>query len=319
MSVLTANRKQRILVTGAAGFLGRHLIVALLDEGWEVLAMVHKRRLPERLRTDAVQVMQGDANDLTTIRDAILRADAVCHLAACIPPDHEDSAYAERCLQVNGLLTLRTAEFALEGRKRLLFFSLATYRYSRALVSENAPLYPSERATYYLASKLVGELYVEHLRHLYQLPAITLRVASCYGPGMPERSVVRRFMNCAWRGLPLQVWDDGIPTYDFVYASDVVKLAVAALKSGDPGIYNVGSGRAHSVLDLARAVADTFPERDLHIDVRPPLGSIPASFPALSIAKAVKMWDYRPLSLREGLAEYRKQMGEESSDYSDTE
>ena len=310
MKSSVANTQGRVLVTGAAGFIGRYLVPALLDNGWEVLALAHERSLPKCLKSDALQVIQGDINDLTLIRNAVSQVDAVCHLAGYIPPNYEDSVYAERCLQVNGLLTLRMAEFAVERHsRRFIFFSSGqAHQYSQAPVSENAPLYPVKRATYYLASKLVGELYLEHLRYLNNLPAITLRVASCYGFGMPEKAVVYRFMKCVFQGLPLQVWDDGIPTYDFVYVSDVVQLAVAALTSGDSGIYNVGSGRAYSVIELAQAVVDTFPEKEVPIDVKPPLDSIPASFPALSIEKAAKTWNYSPLSLKDGLAKLRKQM-----------
>lgn len=299
----------RVVVTGASGFIGRHLTAALLVAGHEVIAVLHKRTLPVHFRTNALRVVWGNAENLSPIRDAILRADAVCHLAALIIRGDSDYRGAERSVQVNSLFTLRIAEFALEKPKtRMIFLSTGqAYRYSKAPVSEDAPMYPSERSTYYLASKLLGELYVEHLRHSRLLPAITLRLGCCYGPGM-RTSVVSSFMNSAAAGLPLTVFDGGRPTHDFVYVSDVVDVIMAALETGDPGVYNVGSGRASSILELARTVVEIFPDRDVPIEVDLPRDGAPASFSTLSIEKARETWGYCPLSLKEGLIKYREQM-----------
>ena len=298
----------KIVVTGAAGFIGQHLTAALLSKGHEVIAVLHKHTLPAHLKTDALRVVWGNAN-LSSIRDAIVQADAICHLAALVIRGQSDAWGAERSLWVNSLLTLRVAEFALEKPKTRMIFPSAgqVYCYSEMPVSEDAPIYPVERSMYYLVSKLLGELYVEHLRRTRSLPAIILRIGCCYGPGMRE-SVVSGFMNSAAAGLPLTVFDGGRPTHDFIYVSDVVNAIMAALETGDPGIYNIGSGHASSILELAQAVVETFPDRDVPIEIDPPFEHIPASFPALAIDKAIATWNYRPLSLREGLAEYRRQL-----------
>jgi len=115
-------------------------------------------------------------------------------------------------------------------------------------------------------------------------------------------------MNGAFAGLPLTVFDGGRPTHDFVYVSDVVDAIMCALETGDPGIYNVGSGRGSTILELAQTVVETFPGHDIPIEIDPPSEDMPSSFPTLSIEKARKTWDFHPLSLREGLAEYRRQM-----------
>lgn len=298
----------RIVVTGAAGFIGQHLIVGLLAEGHEVVAVLHERDLPTHLKVDALKIVWGDSENLSPIRKAISQADAVCHLAALILRGYPDFRGAERSLWVNGLFTLRIAEFALEKSIRMIFPSAGQiYCYSKTPVSEDASIYPVERSMYYLASKLLGELYVEHLRRTRSLSAITLRIGCCYGPGMRE-SVVSCFMNSAAAGLPLTIFDGGKPTHDFVYVSDVVDVIIAALETGDPGIYNIGSGYASSILELAQTVVETFPDRDVPIEIDPPLGHVPASFPTLSIEKAIATWNYHPLSLREGLAEYRRQL-----------
>lgn len=304
---------RRVLVTGAAGFLGRHAVAALLGAGWEVEALVHARGLPERLRAGGVRVRRGDVTRLSTVRAATARVDAVLHLAAYVPPDQGDPAHAAACLQTNALATLQLARCALERPGCRFVYASAgnAYADARGAAAEGRPLYPAARATYYLASKVAGELFVEHLRRARGLPAVSLRVSTPYGAGMPERSVVARFMACALQGLPLDVWDGGAPRYDYVYAADVVGLAVAALGGGTPGVYNAGSGAARSVLELAQAVADTFPDRRVPIEVIPARGPVPASFPALVVARAARRWGYRPRDLRAGLAAYREALERE--------
>ena len=298
----------QVVVTGASGFIGQHLVTALLKNGHEVTAILHEHDLPAYLKVAALKVVWGGAENLSPIRTAILQADVVCHLAALILRGHPDFWGAKRSLEINGLFTLRIAKFALEGSARMIFLSTGQiYCYSETPVTEDAAVYPVERGTYYLASKLLGELYVEHLRRTRSLLTIILRVGCCYGPGMRE-SVVSCFMNSAVAGLPLTVFDGGRPTHDFVYVSDVVDTIIYALETGDPGIYNIGSGYASSILELAQAVVETFPDRDVPIEIDPPLKCMPASFSALSIEKAVATWNYHPLSLSEGLAEYRRQL-----------
>jgi len=300
----------RVLVTGATGFLGRYLVAELWGNGCEVVALVHKSGLPENLRAQVSHVVEGDITNPNTWREAVSQVDAVCHFAAYIPPDYEDSSYAETCLQVNSLATLALAQAALQRPRCRFIYSSAgnAYAFADEVASEESLLYPADRAAYYLASKMAGELYVEHLRRVAGLESICFRISTPYGFGMGEQSAVAHFMKCAHEGLPLQVIDGGIPTYDFVHVANVVQLVKAALRDGQPGVYNLGSGIAHSVFELAQAVADTYPERNISIEVKPPLDSIPARFAALSIDKAVKMWRYHPLSLREGLAKYRERI-----------
>jgi len=301
--------KRRVLVTGASGFLGVNLIEGLLKEGCGVVAF-DKHELPDHLSCNEVNFIKGDLGEIKKVRDAIRQVDVVCHLAAYIPPNYEDPVYARRCLLVNGLITLRLAELILKVRGlRLIFFSAGTiYRYSKSPVSEDHPVYPIGGAMYYSTGKLVGELYVEQLRTQYQLPSTTLRVASCYGLGMPKKSMIASFMEYADKGLPIQIWNGGYATYDFVYIDDVVKATLAALKNDNYGVFNIGSGSAHTVLEIAHAIAKTFPERTVNIEVKPPSGPIFKGFPALSIKKAAKIWNYHPCSIRKGLAEYRRKM-----------
>ena len=227
---MASNYEKKALVTGATGFLGRRMVSQLLAQGWHVYAMTHRQPLPENLWIGQGHVTSVSTSDPAKVRQAVSECTALFHLAAYIPLSFDDWKEAAPCYQANALLTLELAEMALEcGAPRLVYFSSGqAYRYSESPVTEECALFPSNRASYYLGSKLLGEIYLEHARIRQNLPALTLRLGSVYGAGMSEKSVVHRFMLRASRGLPLEVWDGGVPTCDYVYADDVIGLAINA-------------------------------------------------------------------------------------------
>ena len=297
---------ERVLVTGATGFIGSHLCQALFAAGLEIIALVHR----SEPKTGGMVAVDGTLNDLTRVGEALKECDAVLHLAAFIPPDLNDADYAEECFRTNAFLTLRLAECVLASRPVPFIYlsSGQAYAYSPHPVSETAPLYPAKKAPYYLGTKLLGEIYVEHLRSTRGLHAVSLRVGSVYGIGMPENSSVARFMRVACTGGTLHVPEGGQATADFVSVSDIVWLMLEAVRYGEPGVYNAASGAASSILDLARTVADVFRDRRPQIKIQPPSVAVPASFAAMDIAKARRQWGYRPCMLSEGLAQYRAAM-----------
>jgi UDP-glucose 4-epimerase len=297
-----------VLVTGASGFIGRRIVRWFLDSDWQVAATVHDAPLPDWMLAEGVQSIRCAAGDLAPLAERIRGAQAICHAAAFRPRNLSDSACVERCLQVNAVFSLRLAELAVnEPGIRFVHLSLATYDpLAQQPCAENEPIYPADRATFYLTSKLAGEIFIEHQRRTRGLAAIGLRVASCYGPGMSEKTAVATFLRRAQAGQPIDVHDGGTAACDLVYVDDVARLTVLAAQSGEPGLYNIGSGQATTILELARAVAELYPDRRVPINVH--AGSVPASqgFPALSMAKTNATWNHQPTSLRDGLEAMRK-------------
>jgi len=234
--------------------------------------------------------------------------DAVYHLAAFIPTDHSDPDLAQRCLQVNALLTLDLLRASVEaGIGRFIYFS-AGNAYAPGLhrpAKETDPLYPASRSPFYLGSKVLGELFVEHFRCRYGLSTISLRISSPYGVGMSSNSIVARFVSLAEQGLPLEVKGGGRYKADLVYVEDVVILATSVFATGAPGVYNVGSGVATSSLELAQTVAKVFSDQHIEIIVHPANSNMDLGFCALDISRAQAMWGYSPRTLEDGLRAFR--------------
>lgn len=276
----------RVLVTGSRGFLGKHLVERLAREGHQAVAFLRE------------EVRSAEA-----LRDLLKSGfDGVCHLGAFIPKNHADPACARDCLEGNALFTLDllAACAAAPEPPRFVYYSAGNaYPVNAAAPAlETESLDPSRHATYYLGSKVLGENWVEHFRIARQLRSFSLRITTPYGRGMPDGSVVARFVSQARAGTPLEVRD---PTYqvDLVYVDDVVAATLAALRSDAPGIYNVASGASTSLLTLAQTVVANL-ESASRIDAAPPLEGL-RGFRPVSIDKARSRWEFCPRSLNEGV------------------
>jgi UDP-glucose 4-epimerase len=127
---------------------------------------------------------------------------------------------------------------------------------------------------------------------------------------MPVGAVVSQFMRAAMNGEPIEVYNGGVPSSDLVYVTDISRLFVAALRSGDCGVYNAGSGVATSARVLAETVRTLFPEQEIELRIRPPGPSLPASFPALSMTKTNATWRHEPTPLAVGLRKFKAYLEE---------
>jgi UDP-glucose 4-epimerase len=300
--------KQRIIMTGSSGAIGRAVVAALIKSGKNVISISRKETGSEAVA--GVRTLVGDIRKPEELQAHIAESDVICHLAAFIPPDFSDSSYAQACFETNALATLRLAEIACEQKKRFIYTSSGSiYAPSAVPVVETAPVYPERHAPYYLGSKLLGELYVEHLRETRGLDSTILRVSSVYGAGL-ARTVVAKFVSDAITGRPLRVFHEGKNRVDFVYVDDIARLVVSAVDGPQQGVFNAGSGTATSILGLAETVREMFAEHDPWIEKIQPAGKPPPSFPALSMDRTSSAFSHTPTSLRAGLTAIKKALAE---------
>jgi UDP-glucose 4-epimerase len=246
----------RALVTGGAGFIGSHLVDALLDRGDAVsvvddLSSGRRERVPDGV---ALHV-----TDIAAIADAMAaeRPDVVFHLAAQVDVRKSvaDPAHDARVNVAGTASVLEAARVA--GARRVLLASTggALYGESAALPTpEASPLAPFSP---YGASKAAAETYLALYTRLHGLSTMALRFGNVYGPRQDphgEAGVIAIFAGASVEGREVTVYGDGSQTRDYVYVGDVVSGFLAAADSTATGPVNVGTGIETSVLELVDAI-----------------------------------------------------------------
>ncbi len=293
----------RVLVTGAAGFIGHHVSIRLSEAGHDVYALDNLMR-PSKGTLKSLED-EGIPLIILDIRSSLLpevlsriKPDAIVHSAALV--DVEESWRRPLLYDsINARGTLLLSRAAIKsGSRRLIYFSSAAV-YGDPLELPLNEDHPARPISPYGASKLSGEVYLMAMERIGLRPA-SLRLFNVYGKGQCA-GVVSRFLEQASHGGPLTVFGDGRQTRDFVFVEDVADAVLAALGSEDVCICNVGSGREVSVLELAESVMRVLGRR-LEIEHGPARpGDIRRS--VADIGRSWEVLGWRPrMDLEEGLA-----------------
>ncbi|MED4956824.1 NAD-dependent epimerase/dehydratase family protein, partial [Paenibacillus macerans] len=242
----------KVLVTGGAGFIGRHTVELLVAQGDQVVVVDRAAAVRNLGRDKSVTVYQLDivSEELEHVF-ALERPDSVIHLAAQIS--------VQRSLQK----PLDDAETNIMGTIRLLQLC-ARYEVRKIIYASSAAVYGNPREvpvkethateplSCYGVSKLVAEMYIQSFAGRYNLDYSILRYANVYGIREirnGEDGVLTAFVERMIAGLPLEVYGDGSQTRDFIYVKDVAAANAAALRTGSRQVMNISSGTGISLLD----------------------------------------------------------------------
>lgn len=293
----------RVLVTGGAGFIGSHLVDALIERGDEVhavddLSTGERRNLNRSAAFHELDVRSAAAAAL--VRE--LRPDAISHHAAqmSVSRSVREPLYDADVNVVGGLNLL---EASREAGSRFVFASTggALYGDSQVLPTpESEPAWP-------VSPYGVGKLCFEHYLHCYRAQHGTsyaaLRYANVYGPRQNphgEAGVVAIFCRTLLEGRTPTINGDGTYTRDYVHVADVVRANLLAIDSGDSGHYNIGTGRQTDVNDLYELIRLALGS-DLAARHGPPRAGDQRTS-ALDASLADRVLGWRPaLSLEEGI------------------
>jgi UDP-glucose 4-epimerase len=260
----------RALVTGGSGFIGSNLVDELLARGNEVvvlddLSTGRRENLAQALEQGA-ELVEGDVVDTAAVSELVgrVRPDAVFHLAAQIDvrrsvaePDFDAS------VNVVGTVNLLAALREIAPTAPFVFTSTGGAMYGEGEGRELP--FPEDAAIEPLApygqSKLAGEGYVSFYRRVHGIPGVSLRLGNVFGPRQDphgEAGVVAIFCGRLAERKPPTIFGDGRQTRDFVYVGDVAEAMISACErlasgggEGVADVYNVGTGRETTVLELA--------------------------------------------------------------------
>lgn len=249
----------RILVTGGAGFIGSHLVDALLAAGHEAITidnLVTGER--DNIHPD-VRFYEADIRDAEAVNALFARErpEVLIHEAAQLDVRRSvaDPGYDA---DVNIVGTLRLLQAGHEhGLQKVLFASSGGAIYGNTAVMPTPETNPTAPISPYGVSKLSIEHYLHYYHEVHGLPYVALRYANVYGPRQNphgEAGVIAIFAERLLRGESATIYGDGENTRDYVYVSDVVAANLAALASDKVGAYNVGTGIETTVNTIFRQI-----------------------------------------------------------------
>ena len=254
------------LVTGGAGFLGSHLVDALLRQGHLVrvlddLSSGHRQNLPRQ-----IQFLHGDITDPTTVEEAFEGIDGCFHLAAIASVVRSNREWL-RTHEVNltGTLNILNQARRLRDRREIpIVYASSAAIYgdcSTVPIGEDTPVAPLSA---YGADKSACELHARVAGAVHKIPTVGLRFFNLYGPRQdaqsPYSGVIALFADRLRLGEPVEIFGDGEHVRDFTYVGDAVGALDRALTAASTSapVFNICTGKGTSVRALAETVAELY-------------------------------------------------------------
>src|SRR5438552_1988883 len=231
---------RHVLITGAAGFIGGHLVDSLLADGWRVTAIdnfdpfysaeIKQRNVAPHLRHPQYSLARVDIRDGSALQRLATRYDAIVHLAALAgvrPSIADPRTYQE----VNVAGTQNILELARQSGTPHVVFASSSSVYG---VNPNTPWresdYVLQPISPYASTKVSGELLGHVYSHLYGIRFIALRFFTVYGPRQRPDLAIHKFARLMLDGKPIPVFGDGSTRRDYSYVDDIVTGIRAAIE-----------------------------------------------------------------------------------------
>ena len=311
----------KILITGAAGFIGSHLSETLLNEGHEIVGFdnfdpfydrgIKERNLEKSLSIEAFSLIEGDLNNSADMKTLFSgqKYDVVIHLAAKAgvrPSIKHPLDYTKVHIQgTQNLLEM----MKIEGIKRLVFASSSSVYGNSTVVPYNENMNVNNPISPYAATKVAGEVLCSSYRQLFGISATCLRFFTVYGPRQRPEMAIAKFIRKAYNGESISVFGDGTSSRDFTYIDDIIQGVVSAVHT-DLGyeIINLGESATidlNSLIALIEKLTGKEVKKD-HIEMQP--GDVFTTY--ADISKAKELLNYKPTTnMEEGISKYIEWLG----------
>lgn len=308
----------KILVTGGAGFIGSHLVSALLLRGENVVVIddfndyydpaLKRENIEAHLGNPRLRLFETDITDYSALAD-IIRDEApgaVCHLAARagVRPSIKDPLLYER---VNTVGTLNMLEAVKDLALENFLFASSSSVYginSKVPFSEDDPV--TSPISPYAVTKRAGELTCRVYAHIYSVPITCLRFFTVYGErGRPDMAVAK-FTRAVWEGRDIEVYGDGTAKRDFTFIDDIISGVLAALYNPKGfEIINLGGSRTIEVSGLISIIEEKLGKKARIRNIAPVAGDVPVTY--ADVTRASRLLGFEPrVRLEEGVERYVK-------------
>jgi UDP-glucose 4-epimerase len=297
----------RILVLGGNGFIGSHLVEALVAGGARVRVLA-KSGCQQIQPLHGVDYQYADFADSASVAEALVDVDIVVHLISTTVPS---TANLDPVADIHGnlLSTVRLLQQMRDmGINRLVFLSSGGTVYGNTKYVPIPEHHERNPLSSYGIVKVAIENYIEMFGNQYGLRSLVLRVSNPYGPRQGHlgvQGVIPTFFQRIIAGDEIRIWGDGSNVRDYLYISDLVSFIVQSIKKDLAGVYNVGSGQGASLREVLSLIED-IAGVTAKIQYLPPRG-FDVKKVVLDITKARQALNWEPeVSLRDGCERYWK-------------
>jgi UDP-glucuronate 4-epimerase len=306
----------KALVTGGAGFIGSHLVEALLGRGYDVTVVddfndFYDPQIKRRNIASAVgprcTVVEADICEAGKLRQAFTKAgkfDVLVHLAARAgvrPSLLQPKLYND--VNVGGTLNLLELAKEFQTRKIIFASSSSVYGVNQKIpFSEEDPIF--KPISPYAATKLAGEALCHVYHHLYDLDIVCLRFFTVYGARQRPDLAIHKFAKAITEGKPVEIYGDGTTQRDYTYIDDILQGVTACLdRKFGYEVINLGESRTVKLAELLQLIEKAL-GKSAKVNRRPPQpGDVPVT--TANIAKARRLLDYNPqVGIEEGIQRF---------------
>jgi nucleoside-diphosphate-sugar epimerase len=244
----------KIAITGATGFLGKYLIKYLLDCNYDVLVIARPEENAQGCFSFDVNIYESDYS-INSLEDIFVGVDSIVHLAAQTMQRDTDPLKVSNFFHVNVQIYEDVLIAAQKCNVKQIIQMSSNSVYSPV---NRLPFLESDNpipATIYGVSKLYSEKLGEYVAYKTGMNVISLRLARLYGFGERDSVVFTKYMKLAINSEPIEVWGEGKTEIEYLYVKDVVEaIEVVVRKKIESGVYNVGTNRSYSVMEIAKTI-----------------------------------------------------------------
>ena len=297
----------RALVTGGAGFIGSHLVDALLLAGWEVRVLDDlSTGKVDNLDVNNVEFIQGDIRDPDAVNGAVQDVEVIFHQAAWRSIVRSiDMPVMSTSVNIEG--TIQVLESARQARVRRVVYAASSSAYGKRGAIPQVETMPVSPQSPYALQKYTGERFCEIYTKLYGMETVSLRYFNVFGPRQNPlgryATVIPQFFKAAAEGKPPTIDGNGKQTRDFTYVSNVVRANLLA--ANVPGIsgkmFNIGAGARTSINKLWHLISTISGADPACLYGPPRLGDIRDTFADLKRSR--NLLGYSPtMTLEQGLS-----------------
>jgi UDP-N-acetylglucosamine/UDP-N-acetyl-alpha-D-glucosaminouronate 4-epimerase len=300
---------KKAIVTGGAGFIGSHLAAELSRRDYSLtiiddLSTGQRKNLTPILNKPDVKFIEGSVTDLPLLQKLFQDVDYVFHLAAIASvPRSIEAPQLTHEVNAVGTQNVLIAARDNQAKKVVNASSCAIYGDAPGLPKrEDMPVNPISP---YAVTKLAAEEHCQIFQKVYHLPTVSLRFFNVFGPRQNPDSeyaaAIPKFIKLKSQGQTIDIYGDGQATRDYIYVKDAVAAFILAAASDASGVYNIGSGRATTVNELAELISKLTGNNTSPVYRPPRPGDILHSLADISKAKT---FGYSPkFTLEQGLKE----------------